>query len=85
LVLLLRLGIRHEGINPLPDALELGLLDDGFTKLQGFLSHCVFDLKRSLHDSEHAASLAGVQGNDNLNANASIDIRLGNPVVVPAH
>lgn len=82
--MLLRLGIRHKGINSLADALELGLLDDGFAKLQGFLSDRIFDLRSSLHDNEHASSLAEVQGNDGFDTDTSVDICLGNPVVVPS-
>jgi hypothetical protein len=61
LILLLGFRVRHKGINPLPDALELGLLDDGFAKLQGFLLHRVIDLRTSLHDDQHASSLPEAQ------------------------
>ncbi len=38
LILLLCLRVRHKGIDPLPDALKLGLLNDGLAKFNGFLS-----------------------------------------------
>jgi len=49
LILLLSLGVRHEGIHPLPDALESGLPDDGFAEINSFLPHHVIDLRSCLH------------------------------------
>ena len=61
LILLLRLGVRHEGIDPLADVLELRLLDDSLAKLQSFLSHRLFDLRNGLHGSQHASILGKAQ------------------------
>ena len=43
LILLLRGWIGHENFDPLPDALKLGLLNDGFAELQSLLSHHILD------------------------------------------
>lgn len=61
LILLLRLGVRHEGIDPLPDALELGLLDNGFAQFQSFLPHRVVDLCNGLHANKHAPGFSESQ------------------------
>jgi hypothetical protein len=50
LVLALGVGIGHEGFHPLADALELGLLDDGFAKFTGLAQNSVFGLNDCLHN-----------------------------------
>jgi hypothetical protein len=45
LVKVLSLGIRHERIHPLADALELRLLYNGFAKIHRLLPHNFIDLR----------------------------------------
>jgi hypothetical protein len=49
LVLALRCRIRHEGLDPLANALKLGLPYNGFAQLHSLLANRVFDLGSSLH------------------------------------
>jgi hypothetical protein len=49
LVLLLRDGVGHEGVNALANALKLRLPDNGFAQLQSLLAHPILDLGSSLH------------------------------------
>jgi hypothetical protein len=49
LVLLLGFRIGHEGINLLADALEFGLLHNGFAKLAGSLTDRIISLNKCFH------------------------------------
>jgi hypothetical protein len=49
LVLALRYRIRHEGLDPLANALKLGLPYNGFAQLHSLLANRIFDLGSSLH------------------------------------
>lgn len=49
LILLLGLGVAHERVNALANALELGLLNDGFAKLERLLMNEIVRLCLCLH------------------------------------
>ena len=49
LVLLLRTGVAHKGINPLADAQELRLLKEGAAEVNCFLPDHIVVLDKNLH------------------------------------